>query len=371
MERERREAEERERLEAERARLEAERERRETEERERLEAERARLEAERARLEAEEKERQRLFEDGILLVQTDELPTIPSSMPQALEIPVPSGARPGDKLKLYTNEGGTFSLRVPDNAEPGMVLMVKIPAIEAEALINVSFPAGPLGFDILEVDGKVLVVSSKGTAKRCGVAVDDEVVQVGTLFLADELKNVENHLWCSEVKKSFRSFPRPLNIVFAKPLGSASNVRSSGWTDGGIEVSFPAGPLGIGIREKNGKIVVTSSSGIAKEQGVQMNDEVVQVGTILLADGLNYVEISERCREVKRMMRSFPRPLNIVFAKPSVFTEGRAVQTLSVSASMEADLVVEAQMEEKEEGKGGVAGWWRKVTNTEKPNTRI
>merc|ERR1712070_1174102 len=136
-------------------------------------------------------------------------------------------------------------------------------------------------------------------------------------------------------------FPRPLNIVFAQTsaskrkrtketkeaLGGEDNVRSAGRADGGIEVSFPAGPLGIDIREKNGKIVVTSSNGIAKERGVQMNDEVVQVGTIVLADQLKDVEISQRCGEVKKMVGSLPRPLNIVFAQTSTSKKKRTKET--------------------------------------------
>lgn len=40
---------------------------------------------------------------------------------------MPWGARPGDKLKASTDDGRFFSVRVPENAKPGMTLMVTIP----------------------------------------------------------------------------------------------------------------------------------------------------------------------------------------------------------------------------------------------------
>ena len=86
-----------------------------------------------------------------------------------------------------------------------------------------------------------------------------------------------------------------------------------------IAVRFPAGTMGFDICEKDGKFIVASSSGVAKEQGVGINDVVVQIGTVVLADELKDVEDDQRFHEVMRMLGSFPRPLTIVFAKPSVW----------------------------------------------------
>ena len=85
--------------------------------------------------------------------------------------------------------------------------------------------------------------------------------------------------------------------------------------DGLIHASFPDGPMGFGVHEKDGKFVVTKSSGVAKEQGVEIGDAVVQIGTVVLADELKGVESSQRFGEVGRVVGTFPRPVAVVFAK--------------------------------------------------------
>ena len=97
--------------------------------------------------------------------------------------------------------------------------------------------------------------------------------------------------------------------------GSAMNLQAAAPSDGLIHASFPDGPMGFQIHEEYRKFVVTKSSGVAKEQGVEIGDVLVQIGTVVLADELKDVENDQRFNEVSRMIGTFPRPVAVVFAK--------------------------------------------------------
>ena len=129
--------------------------------------------------------------------------------------------------------------------------------------------------------------------------------------------------------------------------GSAMNSQAAAPSDGLIHASFPDGPMGFGICEKNGRFVVTKSSGVAMEQGVEVNDEVVQIGTVVLADKFKDVENDQRFNEVSRMIGTFPRPLTIVFAKPP----GGDVESMHSIRSLSGDrppsLVVRSSLDQK------------------------
>ena len=68
--------------------------------------------------------------------------------------------------------------------------------------------------------------------------------------------------------------------------------------------------------KKNGRIVVTASKGAAREGGVEEGDFLVQIGDAQLDDRLKDVDDAAKCKKVKEIVVSFPRPLRMVFAKP-------------------------------------------------------
>ena len=101
----------------------------------------------------------------------------------------------------------------------------------------------------------------------------------------------------------------------AGAAGSVMTSQAAAPSDGLVHASFPDGPMGFQIHEEDGKFVVDSSSGVAKEQGVEIGDAVVQIGTVVVADELKGVESSQRFGEVGRVVGTFPRPVAVVFAK--------------------------------------------------------
>jgi len=133
--------------------------------------------------------------------------------------------------------------------------------------------------------------------------------------------------------------------------GSATGGQAAASADGLIHASFPAGRMDFGICEKNGRFVVTKSSGVAMEQGVEVNDEVVQIGTVVLADKFKDVENDQRFNEVSRMIGTFPRPLTVVFAK----SPGCDVESMHSIRSLSGDrppsIVVGQSLDQEETDK--------------------
>ncbi len=206
------------------------------------------------------------------------------------------------------------------------------------------FPAGPLGIDINQKNGRIVVTASKGAAREGGVEEGDFLVQIGDAQLDDRLKDVDDAAKCKKVKEIVVSFPRPLRMVFAKPdaailrsgggdddddasvassVATASSGKSKkrwslfgkkgGSTGGGdgaaeaaataaaevkaeeedeetdpndgaemLTATFEAGALGLSVtnRTKDSALVVTKASGQAAEHGVLVGDEIVGLNDI-------------------------------------------------------------------------------------------
>jgi hypothetical protein len=86
--------------------------------------------------------------------------------------------------------------------------------------------------------------------------------------------------------------------------------------DAQYKVSFPPGPLGIDIRmSKTRGIVVTTSTGNALDQGVEVGDVLVRVDTVELGPRLKDVPNEKKCLEVKKIIETLPRPLEVWFEK--------------------------------------------------------
>lgn len=69
-----------------------------------------------------------------------------------------------------------------------------------------------------------------------------------------------------------------------------------------------------------GNIIVTSAKGTAADQGVAVNDKLVKVGDVDLSVKLKKTPNDQKCAEVKKIVVSLPRPLNMVFEKEGAAT---------------------------------------------------
>ena len=78
-------------------------------------------------------------------------------------------------------------------------------------------------------------------------------------------------------------------------------------------VRFEEGLLGIQIKEIDGRVAISSCSGQAVFLGVGVGDLIVQIGSHDVESSLSDVPDNSKCMEIKTIISSYPRPINIVF----------------------------------------------------------
>lgn len=115
--------------------------------------------------------------------------------------------------------------------------------------------------------------------------------------------------------KCFKNPPpeAPLRVPDLKPDLKPDLEPSAGEETAEKVCSFPAGPMGIDINQKRGRVVVTGVSGVALSLGVAKGDVLVRVGSVGLDSALAGVPDEARCALVKGLIVKQPRPLELAF----------------------------------------------------------